>query len=161
MGLGMWLERSVFVGGMYDKPENIKVDGEHKTTLHLDVDKHHIEIDLTKIGSIREEIAYWHGANAIHDWFIENCANGDTVCSEMYVSKEQLIELRSLCKEILDTPEDKRDDVAADLLSPCWGFLFGSQEIDDYYYENLRYTVDVLKDIEDDDADSYYYSCSW
>lgn len=45
-------------------------------------------------------IRYWRKANAIHNWFVENIANGVDECQEIYVTIE---DLHNLDDVILDT----------------------------------------------------------
>lgn len=107
--------------------------------------------------------AYWRKANQIHQWFVNNVQGGDDNCGEYYVSDEQLEELRSTCNEILANKEDKV--FAEDLLPPANGFFFGSDQIDEYYYDDIQYTADRLKELlamkENDHYVSFYYQSSW
>ena len=161
MGLDMWLEKEVFVGGYYT-PDNVKVDGKDVPVVELNVNGEHFDIDFRKVSSIREHVAYWREANAIHGWFIKNCADEDEECQNMFVSTWRLVELRELCQKILDEPEGEgRDKLAAEILPPCKEFFFGSTEIGERYYDQLRYTVEALADITENDDCDYYYSYSW
>lgn len=47
------------------------------------------------------ECAYWRKANAIHQWFIENCGDGEEDRRTMEVDLEQLKELVKLCKKVM------------------------------------------------------------
>ena len=53
----------------------------------------------------REQVGYWRKANAIHAWFERKCGEGEPLdnCKEYYLNKEDLIELRDLCKKVLDS----------------------------------------------------------
>ena len=107
--------------------------------------------------------AYWRKANQIHQWFVNNVQDGNDNCGEYYVSDEQLEELRSLCNEIL---ANKGDTVfAEDLLPPAEGFFFGSTDFDEWYYQDIEYTAERLKEIlemkENDHNVSFYYQSSW
>ena len=44
----------------------------------------------------------WRKANAIHNWFITNCGNGEDDCQPIPVSIDHLTKLRNLCKRVLD-----------------------------------------------------------
>ena len=86
------------------------------------------------------EVGYWRKANAIHKWFVDNCAEGVDDCREMEVSVEQLKELYSLCLQVMvDITQ------APELLPTCEGFFFGSEEYDDDYRVDIEYTVDLLQ----------------
>lgn len=51
--------------------------------------------------SVRKMVGYWRKANAIHGWFIRECANGVDNCEDIYVSREKLVELRDECMKAL------------------------------------------------------------
>lgn len=111
------------------------------------------------VKEISLEAMYWRKANAIHGWFVENCQGGEDDCKEYEVSREQLITLRDLCADILDNPDAERDSD----LEPTEGFFFGSSKKDEWYYEDLKNTVEgltrVLNELPDDY--SFHYQASW
>jgi hypothetical protein len=103
-------------------------------------------------------VKYWRKANAIHRWFVNNVQDGVDNCAEYYVSKEELITLRNICVEILD------DNTKAETLLPTQtGFFFGNPEFDEWYFNDLKDTVDCLNKLFDMDTDNldFYYSSSW
>jgi len=136
-------------------------------------------------------VAYWRKANQIHRWFVENCQGGNDDCGEYYVSREQLVGLVALCKQVLGTvetiegevrtgtayypdgrvvQETKRGEVvaqeglAAELLPTQEGFFFGGTDYDEYYLEDLRNTVKMLEAVLGDPrlADwEFEYHSSW
>jgi hypothetical protein len=97
-------------------------------------------INPEKVAYIREEVAYWRKSNQIHNWFVENIQNGIDDCGTYDVSHEQLGELVSLCEQVLENR-----DKAQELLPAQGGFFFGSTEYDEYYFQDLEYTVETLK----------------
>lgn len=109
---------------------------------------------------LKLEIAYWRKANAIHKYFVDTCADGKDECQEIYVEKENLQELLSRCKEVLENR-----DSASEILPSQSGFFFGSTEYDDWYFEDLERTVKILeKVISQVEAHSdwdIYYRASW
>lgn len=145
MGLDMYLEKSIYVGAEY-KHRNVK------GSVTLSVNGKKLPINVNKITEVVERVAYWRKANQIHNWFVQNCQNGVDNCQRSYVSGEQLVNLRELCKTALATRNPE-------LLPPVSGFFFGSTEIDSYYWDDLRDTIDMLSDI--DEACTYYYHASW
>lgn len=84
-------------------------------------------------------VGYWRKANAIHNWFVENCGNRMDECQTIYVSLEDAEELLDICKQVLDNPEK-----APELLPTQEGFFFGSTDYDDYYFNDLKYTIELL-----------------
>ena len=106
-------------------------------------------------------IAYWRKANAIHGWFVNECAGGVDECQPIYVPREKLAELRDLCKAAVSQPA-----MAGDILPPTPGFFFGGYEIDEWYMSDLQRTIEmldhILSVIPDDSWDwSFVYQASW
>lgn len=83
-------------------------------------------------------VGYWRKSNAIHKWFVD-LADGEDKCQKIYVSLERIKDLRNIVNRVLNTPE-----LAKDLLPVCEGFLFGSTDYDEWYFEDLKYTKDLL-----------------
>lgn len=113
----------------------------------------------------RCQVGYWRKANAIHSWFVRNCANGEDNCKPMYVSLGQAKELLEICKKVLE-----HKGKAKDILPTTEGFFFGSQEYDEWYYDNIKYTVSLLEKVipfieskEKERKGEYYivYVASW
>ena len=97
----------------------------------------------------------WRKANAIHGWFVRRCQGGEDNCKEYYVSREHLQELVKLCQEALDNPD-------AEILEPTAGFFFGSYEKDDWYYQDLKDTIEgIEKALELPNSFEFYYQSSW
>lgn len=99
-----------------------------------------------------QEVGYWRKANQIHNWFVNNIQNGEDECGEYDVPYEKLLELRGLCYDVLKTKNPS-------LLPPTSGFFFGSTEINDHYYDDLRDTIKIIEALND--ADKYTYHSSW
>jgi hypothetical protein len=90
--------------------------------------------------SLQMKIGYWRKANAIHQWFVDNCQNGEDDCRDAYVSREKLEELLGVVKEVL-ADHSKADE----LLPTQQGCFFGSTEYDKYYFQDLELTKKMLK----------------
>lgn len=106
-------------------------------------------------------VGYWRKANAIHGWFIENCAGGVDECQEITVDREQLVQLRDLAMQAVREPA-----MAGDILPPTQGFFFGSYEVDEWYMDDMKRTVEmldhVLRVIPSDSWEwSFVYRASW
>lgn len=162
MGLDMYLTRSWYIGAQYDFNE---IAGE----INITERGKRIPINFEKVTTIREEAAYWRKANEIHKWFVDNCQDGEDDCREAWVSHEQLQELLDICKTILNAPESQRNRLAEELLPTQRGFFFGSTEYDEWYYEDLKYTVKTLEPLleelrqakEQGFTVTMYYHSSW
>jgi len=108
------------------------------------------------------QVAYWRKANQIHNYFVENCADGEDDCRPVYVELEDLKELVSLCREVIENPKK-----AEDILPTQDGFFFGSVEYDEDYEQDLEYTVEqlepIIKFLESPEGKDYdiIYRASW
>ena len=110
-----------------------------------------------RISEIIEEVGYWRKANQIHAWFVRECQDGVDECQKTYVGREKLEKLLSACETVLADPKK-----AAELLPPQAGFFFGGTDVDEYYMEDLKRTVVIIKEALADEGDgSFYYRSSW
>jgi hypothetical protein len=114
-----------------DEKHNVSVEGKSAK-----------EIKPERITHIEEEIGYWRKANQIHNWFVQNVQNGNDDCGSHYVSVEQLEELSTNCKAVL-TDHSK----AEELLPSSSGFFFGGTEYDEWYFDQLEQTVEIIDGI--------------
>ena len=91
-------------------------------------------------------VGYWRKANAIHQWFVDNCQDGVDDCGSYSVSREKLEELKRVCefvtkvKVVINTDESARK-----MLPTQSGFFFGGTEYDEYYYSDLTDTIEIAK----------------
>ena len=102
-------------------------------------------------------VAYWRKCNQVHGWFVRNVQNGEDDCGEYYVSHEKLKELLRTCTLALTNKDPN-------LLPPQAGFFFGGTDIDQWYWEDLMYTIQQLQPIIDrPDFENlpFYYQSSW
>lgn len=159
MGLDSYLTKKTYIGAEF---AHRKVTGE----INIKVDGKPVAIDFNSVSEISERVAYWRKANHIHDWFVRNCQDGVDDCREVNVSREQLKELYMACKKILAARNNKKTvkKLVQKLLPPAEGFFFGGTEIDEYYFQDIEYTMDVIfKAVimsAEEDSD-FYYRASW
>ena len=115
-------------------------------------------IDNINSAELKVEVGYWRKSNHIHKWFVDNCQEGEDDCRYSYVSRKQLKELLELCKKVL-----KDKSKAKELLPVEKGFFFGSSEYDDWYFDDIKDTIDqierVLKDVPEEW--DFEYHASW
>lgn len=140
-------------------------------------------------GGVCLTIGYWRKANQIHKWFVENCQDGVDECQRSNpISKDQLLELRSLCQQVIDGShlvegmvnngytfkdgvkteilEEGRfidDSSLAQMLLPTEsGFFFGSTDYDEGYIDDLKHTIEVIdKALKLPDDAVITYRSSW
>ena len=141
--------------------------------------------------SLFEEVAYWRKANQIHNYFVENVQSGVDDCGEYLVSKENIIDLIEKCLQVIKSTklvkgkvhsytsynengereehfEDGyvlEDTFIADMVLPTTsGFFFGSTNYDEYYWQDLLFTIKICGDIlSNTDFENEYlvYESSW
>ena len=150
MGLDMYLDKRTYVKQWdhIDETKQYKVEvtrGGEPTN-----------IDPKKVKYIIEEAGYWRKANAIHKWFVDNCQDGVDDCRDAYVGFKELQTLLDLCRIVII---DKSK--AEQLLPSTSGFFFGNTEYDEWYYNDIQNTIDILEKALEDKDGEYYYSSSW
>ena len=141
--------------------------------------------------SIFTEVAYWRKANQIHNWFVGNIQGGMDDCGSYEVTKADIIILLALCKTVKNNSELISGDIvngyrydndgnripiiqegkiikdpiiARRLLPTTTGFFFGSKKYDEYYMNDIDYTIEVLEKIlneTDFETEMLVYSSSW
>lgn len=181
MGLDMYLTKRRYVKNWnFTKPEE-----KHTVTVKR---AGKVIKDKMPVTDIIYEAGYWRKANAIHKWFVDNCAKENYTGAEVYVSEEQLQELLDKCKLIVEKAvvvkgkiqngsrmvdgewkpimEDgefiQNDEEIAGILPTESGFFFGSTDYDEWYLADIKATIPILENCLDDTGDcSFYYSASW
>jgi hypothetical protein len=165
MGLDMYLHAKKYVekidwtkldrdnGLGMDSPEVVNplwneiVDTAGMSDVATDIYGVHIEVTC----------AYWRKSNQIHKWFVDNVQGGNDNCGEYYVSNEKLNQLRETCRQALFAKDPS-------LLPPQAGFFFGSYDIDEWYWQDIKDTIkkiDRVLALPDMSKLSFYYTSSW
>jgi hypothetical protein len=151
MGLDMYLEKRTDV-----RLWNFQKEEEQFEVIVKKGGVTYPKINPKNVTTIVEELGYWRKANAIHRWFVENVQNNVDNCGEYFVPKSLLEKLLELCLAVKLNPEQ-----ADELLPTSSGFFFGGDEYDEWYFDKIEYTIEILKEALSDEDASYYYSSSW
>lgn len=106
--------------------------------------------------SVKVPMGYWRKANAIHGYFVREMADGRDECQPIYVHREALENLKSLCEQVLAD-----NSLAEALLPPEEGFFFGSYEIDEYYLQDLQQTIEIINLCLESPYQDFEYHASW
>ncbi len=120
------------------------------------------EICGAEVEVVRADFRSWRKANAIHRWFVNNIQDGVDECQESYVLVEKLYELRNICAAVIADPTQ-----AETLLPTQNGFFFGGTEYDEFYWDDVKRTLNWLNDFLLKDAVKalegwdFYYRASW
>lgn len=154
MGLDMYLIKETYIGAEF---KHRQIDG----TIFITKEGVRVPIDFNLISEITESVATWRKANAIHKWFVDNVQDGNDDCGKYHVTVDQLRQLVKVCKEVIKDPSKARE-----LLPPQSGPYFGSINIDEWYFEDLKLTVKqltpIIKECSSDNFDvTLYYQSSW
>ena len=156
MGLDMYLYRREYVGGWDWK--SVKDDGKERAFYDTILEYANLpRCEASPHANVEVCVAYWRKANAVHNWFVENVQDGVDECKRHHVEVETLRRLVDICKEVL-ADHSKADD----LLPTQEGFFFGSNEIDDGYWEDLRLTLVIIdRALSLADQWDFEYHSSW
>lgn len=150
MGLDMYLSKKTYVKYWEhngDDNYEVKVTKAGQPT----------KINPKKVSYIVEEVGYWRKANQIHQWFVDNVQSGVDDCRDAYVERDKLQELLNICK-IVSIDKSK----AEQLLPTTSGFFFGNTEYDEWYYQDIQSTIEILEEaLSDEEADHFEYHSSW
>lgn len=103
-------------------------------------------------------VGYWRKANQVHGWFVKHVQFGNDDCREYDVSRAQLQGLLTACQNVKQDPS-----MAEEVLPPSEGFFFGNNEIDEWYWHDIDYTIElvsrVLRTVSEDW--NLTYRASW
>jgi hypothetical protein len=175
MGLDMYLYRRKHLGKA--KIETKILENEYSWYKN-----NNTTFTLENCTDILQEVGYWRKANAIHNWFVKSIPKGEHDCKEYYVPYEKLVELLKICKKVKEKAiikiEKKEDwekkvfdyrtientEEISKILPTQEGFFFGSIQYDEWYLEDIEYTIDLLEKLtknDDENVDDYYYRSSW
>lgn len=129
--------------------------------MYLNKRKHNAQ--LNEEGYYNEEdyveLGYWRKANAIHEWFNQNCADGYLEnCEECEVTKADLSKLISDCEKVL-----ANHNLAEEILPTSSGFFYGTTEYNEWYFKILKQTIDIASNALNTDFDewSVFYYAWW
>ena len=173
MGLDMYLTANEYVSRTQRDPQGLSYDTPKDNELFYDLAGRHpgwIDTAGYQGISISYPIAYWRKANAIHNWFVQNVQDNRDECQKSFVSSQDLRDLREACQAVLATRNNSLvsvSEVAEDVcLAPLAGFFFGGTEYDEWYYQDLEYTVKTIDRLEavgvfDNAWTDIEYQASW
>jgi hypothetical protein len=160
MGLDMYLSKKTYVKQWsHRKPEEqfeveVKKGGEPYSS-----------IKKGRVSYVVEEVAYWRKFNALHNWFVNKCADGVDECQPIYVSEEmmkELLETLHKVKEVYDSNPPDKEEQLDDIFPTSSGFFFGGTEYDEYYIQEVNETIELIENLlEEEGGDDYEYQASW
>lgn len=157
MGLDMYLFAKKYITGITEWDDEAR---KFKTNPLADAVKELVNIkdaceSVDSGVTVEFPVAYWRKANHIHGWFVENVQDDTDDCEQYYVSRQRLEKLRDTCQLAINTQD-------ADILPRVAGFFFGSNEVDEYYWNELTNTIkQINKVLSLPDDISLYYQSSW
>lgn len=155
MGLDQYLHADIYVSRNDWTAEDLQESQTFKNLVeHLNI-THYDQSGFAGI-SVEVPMGYWRKCNQIHHWFVDNVQDGEDNCGKYFVSREHLTELLDLCKQVL------ADHSLADELLPSQaGFFFGSTDYDEWYFQDLKHTVETINNCLASPYEYFSYSSSW
>jgi hypothetical protein len=161
MGLDMYLRASEYVSRKdWSRDENGDIIDAPNSLFHEIVERLELENVIDDNGfagmSIDLPMGYWRKANQIHNWFVNELADGVDECQVITVRREDLEQLKELCIQVL-----AHKSLAEDLLPTGAGFFFGSTTYDEYYYADLNDTIGIINKCLESKFDYFEYQASW
>ena len=160
MGLDMYLEARKYVSGYSHRP--LDEQNEYEEVLaSAGLSKADLSSEASPFANISINVAYWRKANQIHAWFINTYAEGVDDCKPVYVGERyNLSVLRNLCQEVIDDHSK-----AEELLPVSSGFFFGSDEYNEYYFQDIENTIEQLDKLLSNpklaEGWDFIYQASW
>jgi hypothetical protein len=136
MGLDMYLTAKRYISGYFDPKDKERADIIKSVFPELS-DNEHLENDLVKEVTVR--VGYWRKANAIHKWFVDNVQDGVDECQDSYVSREDLLKLKSACEAV-----HSNCTKAPEILPTQAGFFFGDTSYDEFYFQDIEQTIKII-----------------
>lgn len=168
------------------KLDNEEIKGVEKENLKMYMFHTKLENINYEYDSLFKEVYYWRKANAIHQWFVDNIQNGNDDCEDYRVTQKDLQILidtlrdvyNSLCNKEMITKKVqdgsieyeikvfKEEDleIAKQLLPTQEGFFFGGTQYDEYYFEQIKDTLNDLQILDrsfDYENNYLIYGSSW
>jgi len=163
----MWLSAN----RIYDNSEPEYAELKRYAPSGIDLDSLWYSSDIT----LSYNIAYWRKANAIHGWFVAECADGVDECQQIPVFRSDLVELNNLCKSVINEPSTAlkalpptrhpEAEVFDAVRQGHSQLLFGYNNIDIYYFLHIKDTIaildKILEIIPDNNKWNFVYQASW
>ena len=138
MGLDMYLKGKRYISNHFNDGDSERAEAIQKQFPELEGLAGRWG-DASPVTGVDIDVGYWRKANAIHDWFVKNVQGGEDECRPHHVSREDLTALKDVCEQVLANKK-----LARDLLPTASGFFFGSTEFDQYYFQDLEQTVEIV-----------------
>jgi hypothetical protein len=189
MGLDQYLKRGKRIKGLiskdYERADNAVSDipigkfttvreaikGRSKEIFNELNDVVHIEGKYSNWYSIFEEVGYWRKANAIHNFFVQECQKGIDECQLSIVKKSHLQDLLKRCERAMSLKDIYLNDGVIEngegletFLPTRSGFFFGGTEFDEWYFNDIEQTIELItKVLEETDFERQviFYRSSW
>lgn len=168
------------------KLDNEEIKGVEKENLKMYMFHTKLENINYEYDSLFKEVYYWRKANAIHQWFVDNIQNGNDDCEDYRVTQKDLQILIDTLKEVYNSLcnketvtkkvkdgtieyeikvfKEKDLEKAKELLPTQEGFFFGGTEYDEYYFEQIKDTLNDLQILDrsfDFENNYLIYGSSW
>ena len=159
MGLDMY-----FYLEKYQSEFNSKYSMIKKAPIQYDEELKELEQDIIernfKSIETRYQVGYFRKFNALHRYIVKNFADDIDDCRYVFLDIEDI-------KKMLNDLKSVTQENASQVLPTQDGFFFGSQKYDEWYFDDIKYAIDLfekmLKVLEADSKGNWsaYYRASW
>ena len=128
------------------------------------IDEQPSDQEIENILYFTSELAYFRKFNALQNYFEKkfNLDNCEKVIMEDYIYEDLLDRTTKVLNAHQQKTQTEAEEIAIKLLPNTEGFFYGSQEYDEYYYEDVEKLIDDLqrmKKMELDDDEDIIYTC--
>jgi hypothetical protein len=104
--------------------------------------------------SIFEDIGYWRKANAIHNFFVQECQDGVDECQLSIVRKTHLKDLLKRCKKAISVKNIylndgilKDGEGIEEYLPTTSGSFFGGTEFNEWFFNDVEETIELIEKV--------------
>lgn len=155
MGLDMYLYASKYESKSQWRNNKEEVKGFYPSELQ------DLQTDIFERNFVSKEtqyqIGYWRKFNALHNYIVKNFADGVDKCQQIYLSTK---DLEQILNNLKNTKNNKPK--AKELLPTQDGFFFGSTQYDEWYWNDVEYSIRLFEEVlKLPEGITIYYQASW
>jgi hypothetical protein len=155
MGLDMYLYASKYESKSQWRNNKEEVKGFYPSELQ------DLQTDIFERNFVSKEtkyqVGYWRKFNALHSYIVENFADGEDKCQQIYLSTK---DLEQILNNLKNTKNNRSK--AKELLPTQDGFFFGSTQYDEWYWNDVEYSIRLFEEVlKLPEGITIYYQASW
>lgn len=153
MGLDSYLYRHTYV-------KNYHGDNKHKVTVTINGEERK-DVKPERVAYIVEEVGYWRKFHELHQWFVDNCGDGEDDCKPVYVDNEKIKELIKVLENTKKSFNKNHLTGKVKVLTPIQNYDYFLRDVEDA----IKFFKDLIKEEEKNNKNNlfgdFYYRGSW